>query len=355
MTWASFGWGGSSWGKSYSFGGKSDFGGKFSSWTHKGWTYDSWSGCSGKSKSWFDKDDDQDKDDDKHGWDFNWGRGKHKDDDDRDDRGKDCDDEDDDDRGGRGGHGKKWWDRDDDDDRGGRGKKWWDRDDDDKDDRDDKGCGRDEEDDDKDEDDEKPDTGEEDGKITVDFTLGDSQQVTMEVSQTAEGSLFFKLAPTSWDSEVTDIDGIFMNLSDDSTAEGLHIYPEANDDANAIPLTGKEIDPNGANSLSDGTTLSETFDIGLQFGQVDDSSEGLVQSLNFTLWSDNGPLTLEDVDLSRIALVTGLDNDAPEVIVGGLPDAAGATLDDVLSLMTQDVPEEDEEEPSVEEDMLEMA
>jgi len=353
MTWGSFGWGGFSSGKSYSFGGKSHFGGKFSSWTNKGWTYDSLTGCGGKSRSRHDDDDDDD--DGKHGWSFGRGRDKHRDDDDRDR-------DDDDDRGGR---GRKWWDRDDDDDddddddRGGRGRKWWDRDDDD-DDR--GGCGRDDDDDD---DDDGGDGGGDGGgdtgggsaeKVTVDFTLGDSQQLTFEVSQTEEGSLFFKVVPTSWDSEETDIDGIFMNLTDDSTAEGLNIHP----DENAIPLTNKEVAPDAVNSLSDGTTLSENFDIGLQFGQSPDSTDGYVDNLSFTLWSDNGPLSLEDVDLSHIALVTGLDNDDPQVILGGYDDPATAedetaNLDDVMALMTQDPPENDEANTEEEDELVEMA
>ncbi|OIQ32569.1 MAG: hypothetical protein BM562_04715 [Alphaproteobacteria bacterium MedPE-SWcel] len=375
MARASFGFGGSSWGKSYSFGGKSHFGGTSSSWNNGGWTYSSFAGC--ENKSGFKDDDHSDKDDGKGDWGAHWGRGKHQtDDEDDDSRDKDCDDRDDKWHGGHGGHGRHGGRDRDDEDRGGRTKKWWDRDEDD---RGGHGCGRkddDRDDDDRDDDDkgdddceppvvppvDDPDTcdddetdtpgGEDEGKITVDFTIGDSQQLTMEVSQTAEGTLFFKLAPTSWDSEETDLDGIFMNLTDDSTAGGLHIYP----DANAIPLTAQEINPNGANSLSDGTTLSESFDIGLQFGQVEDSSDGFVQTLNFTLWSDDGPLTLDDIDLSRIALVTGLDDDAPQVLVGGLTegedDAAGASLEDILGLMSLDVPEEDADETAADADEL---
>ncbi len=344
MTWGSFGWGG----KSYSFGGKSSCGGNYSSWNNHGWNYDAWSGC-GKTKSWFDNDDD-----DKHGkfgWDKLWGRGRDHEDDDDDRDDNDCDDD-----GGRGG----LWGRHHDDDRGGRGHKWWDRDDDD---RDGGGCGRD--DDDEDEDDGGDDTGggddngggdNGDGKITIDFTMGDSQQLTFEVTQTPAGQLFFKVVPTNWDSEPTDIDGIFMNLTDDDTAEGLHIHPSAN----AIPLTDQQIDPNAVNSLSDGTTLSEQFDIGLQFGQVENSSDGYVDNLSFTLWSDNGPLTLEDVDLSRIALVTGLDDDDPQVIVGGYDDPAtpedetDTGLDDIMALMTVEVADEDDGMMSAEEDDMEM-
>lgn len=333
MTWGSFGWGA----KAYSFGGKASCGGNYSSWSNHGWTYDAWSG-GGKTKSWFDKDDDDKHG--KHGWDKLWGKGRDRDDDEDDRDDKDCDDDSD---GGRDGR----WGRHHDDDRGGRGHKWWDRDDDD---RHGGGCGRD--DDDEDEDDGGDDTGgggdtgggAGDGKVTISFAVGDTDQLTFEVTQTPAGQLFFKVVPTNWDSAPTDIDGIFMNLTDDETAEGLHIHPSAN----AIPLTDQQIDPNAVNSLSDGTTLSERFDIGLQFGQVADSSDGYVDNLSFTLWSDNGPLTLEDVDLSRIALVTGLDNDDPQVIVGGYDDPAtpedetDTGLDDIMALMSQDTADEAE-------------
>ena len=101
----------------------------------------------------------------------------------------------------------------------------------------------------------------------------------------------------------------------------------------------------------------EQFDIGLQFGQVADSSDGYVDNLSFTLWSDNGPLTLEDVDLSRIALVTGLDNDDPQVIVGGYDDPAtpedetDTGLDDIMALMSQDIADEAEALAPEEEDL----
>ncbi|WP_420005355.1 hypothetical protein [Arenibacterium sp. LLYu02] len=309
MTWGSFGWGA----KSYSFGGKASCGGNYSSWSNHGWTYDAWSGGS-NCKSWFDKDDDDKHG--KHGWDKPWGKGRDDDDDDQDRDDKDCDDDKD---GGKDGHswghhgGFKW---------GGRG-----------DDHHGGSCGRDDDEDDDDQD----DTGSE-PPTTVTFTVGENDEFKVEIEETEEGKLILQVSPADWGQAAPDIDGLFMNLTDDSTADGLHIHPNEDN----FPVTGQEINPNAVNEVDDGVTLSENFDIGLQFGEVPDSTEGTIHTAYITMWSDNGPLSIKDLDLSKLVVVTGLDNDDPQVLVGGYDDPTtpedetDTGLDDIMALMNQD-------------------
>ncbi|WP_425339669.1 hypothetical protein, partial [Parasedimentitalea huanghaiensis] len=155
------------------------------------------------------------------------------------------------------------------------------------------------------------------------FTLGTDPQVDVSVTQTDQAQLFINLTPTSFDGDLADIDGLFFNMSDDSTLNGLHFFP----DENTLPVTGHEANANAVNSLDNGFTVPGMFDGMVQFGQVADSTEGNVQGVNFTLWSDNG-LSLDDIDLSSMTMVIDSDGSNPQVLTGGVPAGVGASTGD---------------------------
>ena len=161
-----------------------------------------------------------------------------------------------------------------------------------------------------------------DGKTTLSFEIGGNgdPSVTVEVTQTPQGQLFINLQPTSYDGEVADIDGIFFNMSDDATVDGLNFHPSVN----GLPVTGQAAEANSVNALDTGTTVPENFDGMVQFGRVNDSTDGEVNSANFTLWSDDG-LTLDDIDLSSMSLVVTNPEGGQEVLNGGYDPAAAAS------------------------------
>ena len=161
-----------------------------------------------------------------------------------------------------------------------------------------------------------------DGKTTLSFEIGGNgdPSVTVEVTQTPQGQLFINLQPTSYDGEVADIDGIFFNMSDDATVDGLNFHPSVN----GLPVTGQAAEANSVNALDTGTTVPENFDGMVQFGRVNDSTDGEVNSANFTLWSDDG-LTLDDIDLSSMSLVVTTPEGGQEVLNGGYDPAAAAS------------------------------
>ncbi|OIQ44990.1 MAG: hypothetical protein BM558_05550 [Roseobacter sp. MedPE-SW] len=165
------------------------------------------------------------------------------------------------------------------------------------------------------------DTGGDD-KTTLSFEIGGNgdPSVTVEVTQTPQGQLFINLQPTSYDGEVADIDGIFFNMSDDATVDGLNFHPSVN----GLPVTGQAAEANSVNALDTGTTVPENFDGMVQFGRVNDSTDGEVNSANFTLWSDDG-LTLDDIDLSSMSLVVTTPEGGQEVLNGGYDPAAAAS------------------------------
>ena len=166
-------------------------------------------------------------------------------------------------------------------------------------------------------------TGVDDGKTTINFTLGDERQIDVEVTQTSQGQLFISLSPNSYDGEVADIDGLFFNLRDDSRADDLNFHPNES----SPPVTGHSANANGETSLDNGAAVANAYDAHVQFGQVADSTEGAVNAVNFTLWSDDGALTLQDLDLTNISLVINSDGANPEAVTGGLTDEAQALVD----------------------------
>ncbi|EBA15983.1 hypothetical protein RSK20926_05207 [Roseobacter sp. SK209-2-6] len=90
-------------------------------------------------------------------------------------------------------------------------------------------------------------------------------------------------------------------------------------------MTGHAAAANGVNSLDDGTTVPENFDGMVQFGQAPDSTDGTVNNANFTLWSDNGPLSLADLDLSSMSLVVTRPDGTQDVLEGGYDPATAAS------------------------------
>ncbi|MGR3623738.1 hypothetical protein, partial [Pseudophaeobacter sp.] len=168
----------------------------------------------------------------------------------------------------------------------------------------------------------KPPVDPEPDKTTLSFEVGGNgdPSVTVQVTQTPEGQLFINLQPTSYDGEVADIDGLFFNMSDDADVPGLNFFP----DENALPITGHAAEANSVNTLDDGTSAGQDFDGMVQFGQTPDSTDGTVNSANFTLWSDSG-LTLDDIDLSSLSLVVTNPDGSQEVLEGGYDPAAAAS------------------------------
>ena len=65
----------------------------------------------------------------------------------------------------------------------------------------------------------------------------------------------------------------------------------------------------------------------MQFGQVPHSAEGTVNNLNFTLWSEDGALTLQDLDLTNVSIVVNSDGRDPQELHGGLTDEAQAQVE----------------------------
>ncbi|MCI5096032.1 MAG: hypothetical protein MRY77_06940 [Rhodobacteraceae bacterium] len=161
-------------------------------------------------------------------------------------------------------------------------------------------------------------------KESVTLTLGCEPHILVTITETPEGNLFISLVPEAPSDEPYDLDGVFFNFTDDTMMDSVNFFPDENGGGIYSPVTDIQTDADNVDSLSNGAQLADTYDAGVQFGTVADSTEGTVNFANFTLWSDAGPLSIEDLDLSSFAVV--VDSDTPDgmvLTVNDSPDAPG--------------------------------
>ncbi len=151
-----------------------------------------------------------------------------------------------------------------------------------------------------------------DPKPSESVTFGDPPQVTVTATATAAGQIFIDIQPVSFDGEVADVDGLAFNLTSNATLDGLNFFS----DPLSLPVTGFTAAADAVDALPNGEAVGGTFDAAVQFGQQEGSTDGVVNTVNFTLWSDNGPLTLDDIDLSDMSLVV-TDADGQTQILSG--------------------------------------
>ncbi|MEH6740591.1 MAG: hypothetical protein V7695_18915, partial [Sulfitobacter sp.] len=131
---------------------------------------------------------------------------------------------------------------------------------------------------------------------TISITLGCDPQTIVTVSETDTGTLFIVVASADPTMPV-DLDGVFFNLSDDSTLDSLNFFPEENTGSIFSPVTGVQAAVNSVDTLANGAQVAEGYDVGIQFGTDPSSTTGEVGQANFTLFSDNGPLSISDLDI----------------------------------------------------------
>ncbi|WP_282048091.1 hypothetical protein [Sulfitobacter mediterraneus] len=178
-------------------------------------------------------------------------------------------------------------------------------------------------------------------KSVLNFVMGDPAEINISVTETPEGQLHFNMSQTDFAGSPSDIDGIFFDMADDSQLGSLNFFPEEN----SHNVTDIQAEANGVSALPNGAGVGQNFDVGLQFGTEPDSSEGSVNNASFTLWSDDGPVTLEDIDLNGMRVIvdsdgTGgevlgvSDSDHPDFMDGDGQDDSDIVLEDVMSLMS---------------------
>ena len=156
---------------------------------------------------------------------------------------------------------------------------------------------------------------------SISITLGCDPQTIVTISETDTGTLFVDVRSANPAMPV-DLDGVFFNLSDDSTLDSLNIFPDANTGSIFSPVTGVQAAADSVNTLSNGAQVADGYDVGIQFGTVASSTEGQVGAANFTLSSDNGPMKISDLDINSFATVVDSDGGNGQVLTSG--DVAGA-------------------------------
>ena len=190
----------------------------------------------------------------------------------------------------------------------------------------------------------------------LNFTLGGDGRVDLSVTETPEGQLFFSFQPADF-TDVDDIDGLFFDVAEDSALSSLNFFPDPDNATDLGIITDIKEGDDNVDTLANGSMAESGFDVGLTFGNAVDSSEGHNPVVNFTVWSDDGPMSFEDIDLKGMKLVVNSDGDGPGELLGvDDPDTMmmdGSEEDDgaraMMALMNvvvedDDVPEEIEDE-----------
>ena len=147
----------------------------------------------------------------------------------------------------------------------------------------------------------------------LNFTLGGDGRVDLSVTETPEGQLFFSFQPADF-TDVDDIDGLFFDVAEGSDVTSLNFFPDPENSGDLGIITDIKEGEDDVDTLANGSMAETGFDVGLTFGNAVDSSEGFNQVVNFTVWSDDGPLSFEDIDLSGMKLVVNSDDGPGELL-----------------------------------------
>jgi hypothetical protein len=189
-------------------------------------------------------------------------------------------------------------------------------------------------------------------KITLNFVMGEGpSEINIAVTEDPNtGQLFFDMQQTDYTDGTADMDGLFFDLTDDSRLSSLNFFPDEN--APGQQLTDIQANADTVNTLPNGAGVDQSYDVGLQFGLTPDTAEGLVESTRFTLWSDDGPVTFDDIDLSGMRLVINSEtgngevlgvssSDDPDFDIADASPDTDITFEDVMGLMSVEVEDED--------------
>jgi len=131
-------------------------------------------------------------------------------------------------------------------------------------------------------------------KVSAEFIVGSDPQVHIRVVED-DGNLFVKMTSLDHGADIGDLDAVFFNFTDPDVIGSIHAWtPDG---------TGSEFVDDGVNALSDGTELFGDYDGKIEFSDSGTGVEGDVDKTCFTLWSDDGPLALDDLDLESFSMV----------------------------------------------------
>lgn len=143
------------------------------------------------------------------------------------------------------------------------------------------------------------------GKPSAEFIVGSDPNVHIRIVED-NGNLFVKMTSLDNGDGVGDLDAVFFNFTDPSVIGSIHAWtPDG---------TGTEFVDDGINALSDGTELIGDYDGRIEFSDTDNGIEGNIDKTVFTLWSDDRPLTLNDLDLESFAMVVDTETSAGTVL-----------------------------------------
>ncbi|MWD30158.1 hypothetical protein E0K89_022040 [Aquicoccus sp. SCR17] len=149
---------------------------------------------------------------------------------------------------------------------------------------------------------------------TLEFTTEGDIAVNVTVQANDDGTLSFTLSSLDDNTDLSDIDGLFLETNDPGKLSALHAYGDN--------VTAQGATPDAYSELPDGTEAGGSYDMFVEFGTGGEGSghAGTLNEVKFTLYTDNEePLSLadfKDVDFSLLVNTEGTpdepeDPDAP--------------------------------------------
>ncbi|WP_323769210.1 hypothetical protein [Antarctobacter sp.] len=160
----------------------------------------------------------------------------------------------------------------------------------------------------------------------TEILLGCDPQVRVVIIED-EGNLVVQVFAE--DPANTDIDALFFNLSNDSVAGELTIWPGYDESigSNGENVTGYDVSIGTLSALSTGAQIQEGYDVRLEFGQIPYTAGGDVDSAQLTFYVDGGDyqLTADDIDLTNMTAVINSEGGGGIALTGGLNVTASQT------------------------------
>ena len=161
--------------------------------------------------------------------------------------------------------------------------------------------------------------------------LGCDPQVEIVVSELENGELYFDLRATDRFA-LTDIQGLYLNVTDENGLPDLNFFPTVDNDLPFVDVTDIAVGADAISTTSEGAALRDEYDIRIEYAPSEYTGPDANTFAQLTIFS--APLSLDDIDLTAMAVVVGTPDGPAQVL---LPEGAQSDVETFETrLLTED-------------------